>query len=279
MSLVVISTTGPISIQDLGRRGHMHDGVPPGGAMVPTRLIAANREAANRDDAPAFEVYGQLKLRAEARIEIAKAGPGVLAGERGGRPLARADGAMLLEPGDEVTIGATGWTYLAVRGGIDAPEVLGGRGSVPGLGARISAMGVPGKGNIAKGDRVASAGESPVRFVRPDELVDRPVRVLPGPDLDAFEPGAIDALCREPYKVVIPARTGARLKGATIPRVANYRARSRPMVRGAIEVPTDGMPIVLGADHPTTGGYPLVAVVATEDLERVFAFDQVRFTT
>lgn len=279
MSLVVVNATGPISIQDLGRRGHMHEGVPPGGAVVPTRLIAANREAANRDDAPGFEVYGLLTLRAETRIEIAKAGPGDLMGKRGGRSFARAEGAMLLDVGDEVTIGATGWTYLAVRGGVAAPEVLGGRGSVAGLGARISATGVPGKGNVTKGDRVASAGESPVRFARPTELVERAVRVLPGPDLDAFEPGAIQALCREPYAVVMPARTGARLSGAAIPRVASYRARSRPMVRGAIEVPPDGLPIVLGADHPTTGGYPILAVVASEDLERVFAFKQVRFTT
>ena len=77
----------------------------------------------------------------------------------------------------------------------------------------------------------------------------------------------------------MPARTGARLRGERLPRRPDLAERSRPMVRGAIEVPGDGLPIVLGPDHPTTGGYPILAVVASEDLERVFGASRVQFTT
>ena len=240
MSLEVVHAAGPISIQDLGRTGHMHEGVPPGGAAVRARLIAANREAGNREGAMAIEVFGALVVRAAARVELATPA-----------------GARVLEAGEELRVSDPGWTYLAVRGG------------VAGRAGRV----------IKKGDRIESAGAPPVRFPRPPELREGPVRVMPGPDLDAFAGDAIATLCAAPYDVAIPARTGAVLKGALIPRVAGYRERSRPMVKGAIEVARDGHPIVLGPDHPTTGGYPLLAVVAADDLDRVFAQRRVQFTT
>lgn len=247
MSLVVEQAAGLISIQDLGRTGHMHDGVPPGGAAARTLLIAANREAANRDDAPAVEVFGLLRLRAERRVEVATPG-----------------GARILDGGETMTVHSITATYLAVRGGIAAREVLGGRGALPGVVVR-------------RGDRLEPAGEPPVRFARPPTLGEGPVRVLPGPDSDAFAPDAIAMLCAAPYKV-LPHRAGAKLLGTLIPRTERSD-HSRPMVRGAIEVPRSGMPIVLGPDHPTTGGYPVIAVVATADLDRVFAFQTVQFTT
>jgi allophanate hydrolase subunit 2 len=250
MSLVVVHALGPISIQDLGRTGHMHEGVPPGGAAVPTRLIAANRAVGNRDDAAAFEVYGVLVLRAEERVDVATS-----------------DGACTLAPGEEVRVADPGWTYLAVRGGIAVPRVLDGHGALPGA--------VP----IQKGARFDVGREPAVHTREAAVLAEGPVRVVPGPDLDAFGSDALDVLCADPYSVAVPARTGAILKGARVPRVAGYRERSRPMVRGAIEIPADGSPIVLGPDHPTTGGYPVIAVVATDDIDRVFAFRRVQFTT
>lgn len=223
MSLVVESATGPISIQDLGRRGHMHEGVPPGGAAVPSLLIAANRAAGNRDDAPAIEVFGRLVVRGD-------------------------DGATHV-------IEAASWTYVAVRGELVRPLVT---------------------TLLRRGDRLPG-GELHVARATPAPLAT--VRVIPGPDAGAFAPDALARLCGAPYRVVSPERTGARLAGAAIPRVPGYRERSRPMVRGAIEVPADGAPIVLGPDHPTTGGYPVIAVVASDDVERVFASASVRFTT
>ena len=97
------------------------------------------------------------------------------------------------------------------------------------------------------------------------------IRVLPGPDLDAFDPRALDVLASS-YRVRPDSdRVGTRLAGAAIPRVAGYLERTRPLVRGAIEVPGDGQPIVLGPEHPTTGGYPVIGVVASEDLDALHA--------
>jgi allophanate hydrolase subunit 2 len=223
MSLVVVSATGPISIQGPPQHGHMHEGVPPGGAVRPALLAAANRALGNRDDAPAIEVLGRLVLRDER--------------------------------GDDHVIEAQTWTYVAVRGELAAPLV-----TTP----------------LRKGDRLAGTA---IHVARGEVSPLATVRVIPGPDRDAFEPAALAALCRTPYAVAMPARTGARLDGPRIARLAGHRERSRPMVQGAIEVPGDGVPIVLGPDHPTTGGYPVLAVVAADDVERVFAGKQVQFTT
>jgi allophanate hydrolase subunit 2 len=95
------------------------------------------------------------------------------------------------------------------------------------------------------------------------------VRIVPGPDLDDFARAAIDALTSAPYRILASSdRVGTRLEGRRVSRVEGRPERSRPMVRGAIEVPRDEQPIVLGPEHPTTGGYPLVAVIATSDLGR-----------
>jgi allophanate hydrolase subunit 2 len=66
-------------------------------------------------------------------------------------------------------------------------------------------------------------------------------------------------------------RVGTRLAGPALPRRADYRERSRPMVRGALEVPRDGQPIVLGPEHPTSGGYPVIGVIASAELGRFHA--------
>jgi allophanate hydrolase subunit 2 len=98
------------------------------------------------------------------------------------------------------------------------------------------------------------------------------VRVIPGPDGKDFSPDAIDALVSAPYRILPSSdRVGTRLEGPPIPRADGAIERSRPMVRGAIEVPPDGKPIVLGPEHPTTGGYPLLAVIAAADLGRFFS--------
>jgi len=98
------------------------------------------------------------------------------------------------------------------------------------------------------------------------------IHVIAGPDHDAFAAGALALLTSAPYRILPSSdRVGTRLAGAVIPRAPAYRDASRPMVRGAIEVPRDGQPIVLGPEHPTTGGYPIIAVIASADLGRFFS--------
>ena len=100
-------------------------------------------------------------------------------------------------------------------------------------------------------------------------------------DAGAFDAAAISVLTSEPYRIAPSSdRTGTRLEGPRLSRRAEFRERSRPMVRGALEVPRDGLPIVLGPEHPTTGGYPLIAVIANTELGRFHAIPlggQVRF--
>lgn len=272
MTLAVVRALGLVTIQDLGRPGRMHEALAPGGALVPELLIAANRAAGNPDGAPAIEVLGRLVVRAEAAIAIAHtaavaaapAGLGLLAGVLEDEPPLATPRA--LAAGDELEIDSAPRrvAYLAVAGGVDAPLILGGRATQrsAGIGAALRA-----------GDRLASlpASAAGVRLALPDVDRSGPIAIIPGPDLDAFAPDALARLCAAPYRIS-PAsdRVGTRLDGAAIPR-ARPDAASRPMVRGAIEVPPDGAPIVLGPEHPTTGGYPVIAVVAHVDLGRLFA--------
>jgi allophanate hydrolase subunit 2 len=245
--LVIVHALGLVTVQDLGRPGRMHEAIPPGGALVPELLVAANRRALNPDGAPAVEVLGRLVVRAARDATVATD-----------------EHARRLRAGDELAVesGPRRVAYLAVRGGVDAPTVLGGRGALlcAGLGAPLRA-----------GDaiRAGNEPESEPFDYEPFDDGDR-IGVIPGPDLDAFSPGAIDRLTSSTYRISPGSdRIGTRLFGEALPPLRT--GASRPMVRGAIEVPGDGQPIVLGPEHPTTGGYPILAVVAHGDLGRFFA--------
>jgi 5-oxoprolinase (ATP-hydrolysing) subunit C len=262
MSFSVVRAVGLLTVQDLGRPGRMHEAVPPGGALVRDRLIAANRAAANPDGAPAIEVLGELVIRAERALEVAT----------------DTAAARTLAAGDELVVASEPRrvTYLAIRGGIAAPLVFGGHGALlcAGLG-----------GLIRTGQRFDSAGlpkvaapRSPTPAASPSEPA---IRLLDGPDPESFTPEALTVLLSSEYRILPSSnRVGTRLDGPALPRTGAPEV-SRPMVIGAIEVPRDGKPIVLGPEHPTTGGYPVVAVVASSDLGRLFSIrlgGTVRFT-
>ncbi len=242
MSLVITKLLGLVTVQDRGRIGRMHEGLPHGGALVPELLARANRAAHNPDDAAALEVLGKITVRAETPIAVAVDEPRVLA------------------PGDEITIESEPRrvAYLAVRGGVDAPVVLGSRSThlSAGLGAPLRA-----------GDRII-AGDAPPITQPPLAFTDaQTIRVVAGPD--TFPADALARLTSAPYKILPSSdRVGTRLDGPALPAALEA---SRPMVRGAIEVPRDGRPIVLGPEHPTTGGYPVIGVIASADLGRFFA--------
>jgi len=257
VSLVVVRVLGLVTVQDGGRPGHMHEGLSPGGALVRSALVAANRAAGNPDFAPAIEVLGRLIVRAEAPIEVAT--------DR--TPLRVLDGELVIESEPQRA------TYLAIRGGVAAPLVLGSASAQ--LSAEIGGLLVAGaqidRGHAAHHARApgsptataASSGLAPARGGA--------IRVLPGPDAQAFAADAVAALVSAPYRIA-PAsdRVGTRLVGPYIAR-SFAPDRSRPTVRGAIEVPRDGQPIVLGPEHPTTGGYPIVGTICSADLDRFFA--------
>jgi biotin-dependent carboxylase-like uncharacterized protein len=251
MTLVVARAAGLCTVQDLGRRGHMHEAVPPGGALVPELLVAANRAVNNADAAPAVEVLGRLVVRATRTVVVAT-----------DRMTPRT-----LRPDEELAVASEPLrcTYLAVAGGIAVPRILDGYGTLlsAGLGAPLRGGDV-----LALGSHAAPAETRALAPFAPRDLI----HVVPGPDLDAFTPDTVAQLVAAPYRILPTSdRVGTRLAGTPLPRVAGYRERSRPMVRGAIEVPRDSQPIVLGPEHPTTGGYPIIAVIASAELGRFHA--------
>jgi allophanate hydrolase subunit 2 len=265
MSFSVVRALGLCTVQDLGRPGRMHEAVPPGGALVADRLIAANRAVSNPDDAPALEVLGQLAIRAERAIEVATDTAPARRIAAGGEFVVASEPRRV--------------AYLAVRGGIAAPLVFGGRGALlcAGLGGLVRA-----------GQHFELAGllEAAGRSTHDDWTIggdapDAPIRLIAGPDRDAFAPEALPLLLASEYRILPSSnRVGTRLDGPALPRSSAPEV-SRPMALGAIEVPRDGKPIVLGPEHPTTGGYPIVAVVARADLGRLFSIrlgGAVRFT-
>jgi allophanate hydrolase subunit 2 len=263
MTLSVTRALGLVTVQDLGGRGRMHEAVPPGGALVADRLIAANRAVRNPDDAPALEILGQLAIRTDRPLRVAT------------DSLAPRE----LPAGGEFVIASEPRrvTYLAVRGGLAVPLVLGGRGALlcAGLG-----------GLIRTGQRFDTAGlaeVTPPASAAPTAAAppDAQIRLIAGPDLASFTPTALGLLLASEYRILPSSdRVGTRLDGPALPRTDAPEV-SRPMVLGAIEVPRDGKPIVLGPEHPTTGGYPVIAVVARADLGRLFSIrlgGTVRFT-
>lgn len=262
---------GPLTtVQDAGRRGVAALGVPRAGALDAPAYRWANALVGNAPGAAALEAtFGGLALRAvdgDAWVAVTGAPAPVRVG---GRPAAwgapvRVRSGALVEVG-LVTAGVR--CYLAVDGGFDVPPVLGSRSSdlLAGLGpaplaaeARLP-LGTPG----ALGP--AASGGAPLAGP-PTELL---LRLTPGPRHDWFEPESLAALARLRYRVS-PAsnRVGLRLTDGPALRRRDGLGElpSEGMVLGAVQVPPDGMPVVFLADHPTTGGYPVVGVVPEPDL-------------
>lgn len=237
-----------VTIQDLGRAGRMRDGVPPGGALIPELLVAANRSLGNDASAAAIEIpLSGARFRADVPIVVSL------------------DGSVKeLAAGDEFDVRPSIRVarYVALPGGVDVPMVLGGRGTllVAGFGGHEGrALRV---GDVLRAVSGAPASASSVEIAYDEEA---PIRVVAGPD--AFDEVDLETLCGAPWSIS-PAldRVGTRLDGFRLTTRPADRRFAMPMVRGAIQVTGDGTPIVLGPDHPTTGGYPVIACVVTGDL-------------
>jgi 5-oxoprolinase (ATP-hydrolysing) subunit C len=264
-TLLVTRVVGVATVQDGGRPGHMHEGVPPGGALVPELLARANAAVRNGAGAAAIESFGTLMLEAQQEAVVASD-----------------DGiAHVLAAGASLTVASDGARvrYVAVRGGIDVPEVLGGRGTL-----LVASLGGHEGRALRRGD-VLRAGTSPAVAApvpaTPD--VTEVVHVVPGPDRHRFPDEALELLVSSSFVVEARSdRVGIRLAGPAMPRLGTDSGVSSPMVRGAVQVPPSGMPVVLGPDHPTTGGYPVLATVITRDFGSLAARPpgaRVRFVT
>ncbi len=262
------------TVQDAGRPAWTHLGVPVSGAADPWSLAVANLLVGGEATAAALEmtlVGPRLVARRSMVIGLAGA-------DLGGRVV----GGRRLEPGRSHRIDAgdtiafagdrpdwQGRAYLALAGGIDVAEVLGSRstclaagfGGVAGRALRAGDVigpsdAVPGAGSPA------AAGGRAWPGARDDETLDvtRILRIIGGPS-----PG-IEMLTAGSWRVGADAdRVGLRLDGGTLPDGIAGETISRGVPWGAIQVPPDGRPIVLGVDHQTTGGYRVLGVVVSAD--------------
>lgn len=263
---------GPLAtIQDLGRPGLAALGVPPSGAADRSSLRLANRLVGNPENTAALELtFGALRARSTRATTIALTGapcPATVGGHAVGM-----DAPIPLRPGQILTLGPPHHgvrTYLAIRGGIATPPVLGARSTdtLSGLGPEILRAGALLPIGAAP-EQFPTVDQAPVR--RPTADTDtRPLRILPGPRADWFRPAALATLTREPYTVTAESnRIGARLDGPGLPRAIPAELPPEGMVRGALQVPPHGRPVLLLADHPVTGGYPVIAVVLDEDVDQ-----------
>lgn len=254
------------SFQDLGRLGLSHLGVGRSGAADGHSHRLANRLVGNEESAATIETCGGLCVRLLQPAVVAVTGAYGVIDVRHGRPMA-VNGVEHLPAGAEVTLRApeTGMRYyVAVRGGLDIEPVLGSRSfdTLAGLGPTLTA-----------GMRVAF-GSDPRSPITTDLGIVAPLTTLihlsDGPRRDWFTAEAWKMLTTQAYTVSPSGnRVGARLSGPALERVEIRELLSEGLVEGAIQVPPDGQPIVMLADHPVTGGYPVIAVVEPYHLPNV----------
>ncbi|MFZ4155371.1 biotin-dependent carboxyltransferase family protein [Streptomyces pseudogriseolus] len=260
-ALAVVRAGALTTVQDRGRPGHAHLGVPRSGALDGPAAALANRLAGNPADAAVLETtLNGCALRPRSPVVVAVTGaPCPVTVD--GRPVAW--GAPVpVRAGSVLDVGAATSgvrAYVAVSGGIAVDPVLGSRSTdlLSGLGpapltdGAVLPLGTP-EGLPARLD--VSPQPAP-----PAELV---LRVTPGPRDEWFTPEALRVLTSGTYRVS-PAsnRIGLRTTGPALERARPEELPSEGVVLGAVQVPPDGRPVVFLADHPTTGGYPVIAVV------------------
>jgi allophanate hydrolase subunit 2 len=273
--LEVVSVVGPAWLQDEGRPGRRHAGVPRGGALAP-RGLARVRSAVPGAGLPAIEHVGPLRLRVHGGAAVVAFGgsaPEVV-------PLAEGDTVDVPAPAERVG-------HVVVAGGFDVPEALGGRGYLT-AGAAIWAdpSALPAR-PLRSGDRLrirevqatvlpGAAAPDPPSWEGPT-----PYGLIPFVPLDADRTAGF---CSARWTIAAASRVGLRLHGPALrpPAPLDGSGVTWP---GAVQLPPDGQPIVLGPDHGVTGGYPIIGSVpvwgdlfARRDgaVVRFFAVDRAR---
>lgn len=263
MKHVTVEVAGPLTlIQDTGRPGYAHLGVTRSGAFDCQALRLANRLVGNPQDSAALEALGGgLELTAGHRVTVA------VSGAHGqvfidDRPR-DTHTPLHVEPGARIRLGTPRHGlryYVAFAGGIDATPVLGSRS--------YDTLGRIGPAPLEAGQRLSIGPK------HADPTIDHAAtahtvedfEIMPGPDATG---ALLERLIAGHWDLDPQSnRIGVRLQGVPI-EVTKVSLRSRPMVLGAVQLPPNGLPIILGPDHPATGGYPVIAVVLRRSLDHV----------
>ncbi len=268
-----LSTT----VQDLGRPGYSRYGVPTGGAIDPVGLRAANILVGNASDCGALEIAyvgPSFVVNANsARIAFfgASAQIEILNEELSCEPIRMRTGqSALLHRGQVVKVGSLSGSavmYMAIEGGFAIDPVLGSISTY----ARGALGGFEGR-RLQAGDRLPlrlhEADERPeITMELPEDWRRTKFRVVDGAQTDYFSPEVFDRFCISEYSIGAGSdRMGMRLDGPALTHLRGFNIVSDGIVPGSIQVPGDGLPIVLLRDHQTTGGYPKIATVISADL-------------
>ncbi|MET7764626.1 biotin-dependent carboxyltransferase family protein [Streptomyces sp. NPDC005393] len=260
-AFAVVRSGALTTVQDLGRIGHAHLGVPRSGALDQPAHRLANRLVGNPEGAATLETTltgCALRLRRAATVAVTGAPCPVTVDGRPaawGAPL-RIPAGALLEAG-AATHGVR--SYMAFDGGVEAEAVLGSRatdvlsglGPAPLVDGAVLRLGPP-RGPAPRVDWVPHQGVT-------REVV---LPVVLGPRDDWFTTAGLHTLTTGDFRVSAASnRIGLRTEGPCLERAKEGELPSEGMALGALQVPPDGRPVLFLADHPTTGGYPVVGVV------------------
>lgn len=271
-------------VMDQGRPGYGALGVPAGGAADPLALATANRLVGNDRGAAGLEVtLTGPELHFPAGGVVALAGARFSATRSSGAAVPW-NAPLVLAAGESLELGrveAGCRCWLAVRGGVTVPPLLGSRSTfLPGgFGGHAGRA-------LQAGDRLdtgAPAGDMHLlRAQPPADMAEAPLRVVAGPQVGLFDDAGLATFFGGRFRVdAATDRRGVRLSG---PAVTHARSElpSQGVLPGAIQVPPDGQPILLGWDGPVTGGYPVIGTVIEADWPRLAQLkpgDAVRFVT
>ena len=286
MSELEVLETGPLSlIQDLGRPGYLSSGVGVSGAADRGSAKLANRLVGNDESRACIEVLmGGLALRAREVTIVAVTGAPATA-LLDGIPMGHAS-VIVMQPGQTLRLqyAQVGLrSYVGVRGGVAVPDVLGSRST-----DTLSGIGP----EALKPNDVLPVGTAPTSFpnvdvapVPPMDAGTLPVRIVGGPRDDWFtNPDALTAgvWAVSPDTDRIGARLNRHGDAPALVRTSEAELPTEGVALGSIQVPPSGQPVVFLADHPISGGYPVIGVVVDEDIDRIAQArpgQLIRFTT
>ncbi|MDO5103899.1 MAG: urea amidolyase family protein [Lautropia sp.] len=281
----VLATGLQAIFQDQGREGQASQGVSASGALDKGACMLANRLVGNDRRAPVLEIlHGGFSVRVLSPVVVA------ITGAEGALELRHADGSawpaernrpLALDPGDTLTIGAPDVglrSYLAVRGGFKVAPVLGsaatdtlsGIGPEPVSVGQILSVGQWAKGAVMMHHDIHPANP-PYQPVG-DDAGSVVLDIVLGPRTDWFTPDTIELLQRQSWQVTLQSnRVGLRLVGeqplVRAPAFEGVELPSEGTALGALQVPANGQPVLFLADHPLTGGYPVIGCVVPHHLD------------
>ena len=262
------------TFQDKGRENLYHVGIPFSGAMDNRNYLLANKLVGNKINLPVMEFAYQgphLKYNGE-KINVAITGDVIFKLRQKNNEI---DGncyeSYQLETGDEIDILSTNksvYGYLAITGKFD-------------LKLQWGSCSINTKANIGSNDGKKLENDQKINIIKINSIQEKKkinylnsrienIRIIKGTNYDYFSKEGKKTFLEKEFTVSkLSDRMGMRLEGPKIENIFNTTIKSEGLLKGVIQVPADGNPIIMLSDHGTIGGYPKIGVVASVDYDRL----------